>query len=155
MSELKQGEESCPALKTAEKWPSLPLDPRPLLTGTFLVKDCERHGEAAQCDPCIPGASFSPDHHARRHCESCRHCNSGEMGKPPGEQGGRAGCGEAKRRGSELVTSRLLQVEAMLGNGVTWAYALGRTLVLQRRGKQNLGGCWNGCITQIMTRRGK
>ncbi|XP_041592761.1 CD27 antigen isoform X1 [Vulpes lagopus] len=45
--------------------------------GTFLVKDCERHGEAAQCDPCIPGASFSPDHHARRHCESCRHCNSG------------------------------------------------------------------------------
>ncbi|KAM8912687.1 CD27 antigen isoform 2-T2 [Lycaon pictus] len=44
--------------------------------GTFLVKDCERHGEAAQCDPCIPGTSFSPDHHARRHCESCRHCNS-------------------------------------------------------------------------------
>ncbi|XP_045637210.1 CD27 antigen isoform X1 [Ursus americanus] len=45
--------------------------------GTFLVKDCDRHGEAAQCDPCIPGASFSPEHHSRRHCESCRHCNSG------------------------------------------------------------------------------
>ncbi|XP_021546385.1 CD27 antigen [Neomonachus schauinslandi] len=45
--------------------------------GTFLVKDCDRTGEAAQCDPCIPGASFSPDHHSRRHCESCRHCNSG------------------------------------------------------------------------------
>ncbi|XP_058599911.1 CD27 antigen isoform X2 [Neofelis nebulosa] len=45
--------------------------------GTFLVKDCDRHGEAAQCDPCILGASFSPDHHIRRHCESCRHCNSG------------------------------------------------------------------------------
>ncbi|XP_029809146.1 CD27 antigen isoform X2 [Suricata suricatta] len=44
--------------------------------GTFLVKDCDRHGEAAQCDPCTPGASFSPDHHIRRHCESCRHCNS-------------------------------------------------------------------------------
>ncbi|XP_053751425.1 CD27 antigen isoform X3 [Panthera pardus] len=44
--------------------------------GTFLVKDCDRHGEAAQCDPCILGASFSPDHHIRRHCESCRHCNS-------------------------------------------------------------------------------
>ncbi|XP_077615268.1 CD27 antigen isoform X1 [Crocuta crocuta] len=45
--------------------------------GTFLVKDCNRHGGAAQCDPCIPGTSFSPDHHIRRHCESCRHCNSG------------------------------------------------------------------------------
>ncbi|KAI5760118.1 CD27 [Gulo gulo luscus] len=45
--------------------------------GTFLVKDCDKHGESAQCDPCIQGASFSPDHHSRRHCESCRHCNSG------------------------------------------------------------------------------
>ncbi|EFB13981.1 hypothetical protein PANDA_011272, partial [Ailuropoda melanoleuca] len=45
--------------------------------GTFLVKDCDRHGESAQCDPCILGASFSPEHHSRRHCESCRHCNSG------------------------------------------------------------------------------
>ncbi|XP_027977038.1 CD27 antigen isoform X3 [Eumetopias jubatus] len=44
--------------------------------GTFLVKDCDRPGEAPQCDPCVPGASFSPDHHSRRHCESCRHCNS-------------------------------------------------------------------------------
>ncbi|KAI4545988.1 hypothetical protein MG293_002543 [Ovis ammon polii] len=46
-------------------------------TGTFLVKDCEQHGEAAQCDPCTPGVSFTPDHHSRPHCESCRHCNSG------------------------------------------------------------------------------
>ncbi|XP_047599096.1 CD27 antigen isoform X1 [Lutra lutra] len=45
--------------------------------GTFLMKDCDKHGESAQCDPCIQGASFSPDHHSRRHCESCRHCNSG------------------------------------------------------------------------------
>ncbi|XP_003796525.1 CD27 antigen [Otolemur garnettii] len=45
--------------------------------GTFRVKDCDRDGKAAQCDPCIPGISFSPDHHARPHCENCRHCNSG------------------------------------------------------------------------------
>eukprot|EP00074_Homo_sapiens_P097084 XP_016875721.1 CD27 antigen isoform X1 [Homo sapiens] len=45
--------------------------------GTFLVKDCDQHRKAAQCDPCIPGVSFSPDHHTRPHCESCRHCNSG------------------------------------------------------------------------------
>uniref|UniRef100_A0A8C9AB01 CD27 antigen n=1 Tax=Prolemur simus TaxID=1328070 RepID=A0A8C9AB01_PROSS len=45
--------------------------------GTFLVKDCDQHRKAAQCDPCIPGISFSPDHHSRPHCESCRHCNSG------------------------------------------------------------------------------
>ncbi|XP_054552759.1 CD27 antigen [Talpa occidentalis] len=45
--------------------------------GTFLVKDCDRPGTAARCDPCTPGVSFSPDHHARPHCESCRHCNSG------------------------------------------------------------------------------
>ncbi|XP_062051434.1 CD27 antigen isoform X3 [Lepus europaeus] len=44
--------------------------------GTFLVKDCDEHGEAAQCEPCVPGVSFSPDHHSRHHCESCRHCNS-------------------------------------------------------------------------------
>uniref|UniRef100_A0A287CXM4 CD27 antigen n=1 Tax=Ictidomys tridecemlineatus TaxID=43179 RepID=A0A287CXM4_ICTTR len=47
--------------------------------GTFLVKDCDQHRKAAQCDPCIPGVSFSPDHHTRPHCESCRHCNFGEM----------------------------------------------------------------------------
>ncbi|XP_025138854.1 CD27 antigen isoform X3 [Bubalus bubalis] len=47
--------------------------------GTFLVKDCEQHGEAAQCNPCTPGVSFMPDHHSRPHCESCRHCNSGEV----------------------------------------------------------------------------
>lgn len=117
-SKLQQGEEPCTTLKRAEERTSLGLDPGPLLTGTFLVKDCDRHGEAAQCDPCIPGASFSPEHHSRRHCESCRHCNSGEMGKPLGEQGGRAGCGEARRRGSEFITSRLLQVESMLENGV-------------------------------------
>ncbi|XP_023597254.1 CD27 antigen isoform X1 [Trichechus manatus latirostris] len=45
--------------------------------GTFLVKDCDRHGKAAQCEPCVPGVSFSPDHHTRPHCESCRHCNFG------------------------------------------------------------------------------
>uniref|UniRef100_A0A8I5MXU1 CD27 antigen n=1 Tax=Papio anubis TaxID=9555 RepID=A0A8I5MXU1_PAPAN len=45
--------------------------------GTFLVKDCDQHRKAAQCHPCVPGVSFSPDHHTRPHCESCRHCNSG------------------------------------------------------------------------------
>uniref|UniRef100_A0A8C2W5N2 CD27 antigen n=1 Tax=Chinchilla lanigera TaxID=34839 RepID=A0A8C2W5N2_CHILA len=43
--------------------------------GTFLVKDCDQHSTAAQCDPCKPGLSFSPDYHSRRHCESCRHCH--------------------------------------------------------------------------------
>ncbi|KAM6162682.1 CD27 antigen [Erethizon dorsatum] len=45
--------------------------------GTFLVKDCNQHSTAAQCDPCKPGLSFSPDYHSRRHCESCRHCHWG------------------------------------------------------------------------------
>ncbi|XP_020013834.1 CD27 antigen isoform X2 [Castor canadensis] len=45
--------------------------------GTFFVKDCDQFRKAAQCDWCIPGVSFSPDHHTRPHCESCRHCNSG------------------------------------------------------------------------------
>ncbi|XP_022433080.1 CD27 antigen isoform X1 [Delphinapterus leucas] len=45
--------------------------------GTFLVKECDQHEKATQCDPCTPGVSFSPDHHTRPHCESCRHCNSG------------------------------------------------------------------------------
>ncbi|XP_006862822.1 PREDICTED: CD27 antigen [Chrysochloris asiatica] len=45
--------------------------------GTFLVKDCDEHGKAARCEPCVPGVSFSPDHHSRPHCESCRHCNFG------------------------------------------------------------------------------
>ncbi|CAO2606629.1 CD27 antigen [Lemmus lemmus] len=44
--------------------------------GTFLVKDCSQNRTAAQCDSCLPGISFSADYHARRHCESCRHCNS-------------------------------------------------------------------------------
>uniref|UniRef100_A0A8D0Q417 CD27 molecule n=1 Tax=Sus scrofa TaxID=9823 RepID=A0A8D0Q417_PIG len=57
--------------------PSAALDPRLLLTGTFLVKDCDQHGKAARCDPCKQGVSFSPDYHSRPHCESCRHCNSG------------------------------------------------------------------------------
>ncbi|KAJ8790882.1 hypothetical protein J1605_020976 [Eschrichtius robustus] len=45
--------------------------------GTFLVKECDQHEKATQCDPCTPGVSFSPDHHTRPHCESCRHCTSG------------------------------------------------------------------------------
>ncbi|XP_055465420.1 CD27 antigen isoform X2 [Psammomys obesus] len=45
--------------------------------GTFFVKDCSQDRTAAQCDPCIPGISFSPGYHTRPHCESCRHCNSG------------------------------------------------------------------------------
>ncbi|KAM6214292.1 CD27 antigen [Rhynchocyon petersi] len=45
--------------------------------GTFLVKDCDGNGKATQCDPCVPGVSFSPVHHTRPHCESCRHCNFG------------------------------------------------------------------------------
>ncbi|MBV97527.1 CD27 antigen, partial [Eschrichtius robustus] len=44
--------------------------------GTFLVKECDQHEKATQCDPCTPGVSFSPDHHTRPHCESCRHCTS-------------------------------------------------------------------------------
>ncbi|XP_060162341.1 CD27 antigen isoform X1 [Globicephala melas] len=54
--------------------------------GTFLVKECDQHEKATQCDPCTPGVSFSPDHHTRPHCESCRHCNSGEMGKHLGSK---------------------------------------------------------------------
>lgn len=79
--------------------PSLGRDPGPLLTGTFLKKHCDRDSKAAQCDPCVPGISFSPDHNTRPHCENCRHCNSGEMGKHLGEQDGRVGCGEAKGGG--------------------------------------------------------
>ncbi|XP_036107193.1 CD27 antigen isoform X2 [Molossus molossus] len=45
--------------------------------GTFLKKHCDGNRKAAQCDPCIPGISFSPDHNSRPHCENCRHCNSG------------------------------------------------------------------------------
>ncbi|XP_041534692.1 CD27 antigen [Microtus oregoni] len=47
--------------------------------GTFLVKDCSQNRTASQCDSCLPGVSFSADYHARRHCESCRHCNSGPL----------------------------------------------------------------------------
>ncbi|XP_064335034.1 CD27 antigen isoform X2 [Camelus dromedarius] len=45
--------------------------------GMFLVKHCDQEGKAAQCGRCTLGVSFSPDHHTRPHCESCRHCNSG------------------------------------------------------------------------------
>uniref|UniRef100_A0A8C4PQT0 CD27 antigen n=1 Tax=Equus asinus asinus TaxID=83772 RepID=A0A8C4PQT0_EQUAS len=45
--------------------------------GTFLKDDCDRYGRITQCHSCISGVSFSPDYHARPHCESCRHCNSG------------------------------------------------------------------------------
>lgn len=100
-SELKE-RNPVPALTRAEKWPSLGLDPGPLLAGTFLVKDCDKHGESAQCDPCIQGASFSPDHHSRRHCESCRHCNSGEMGKPLGAKVAEAGVGKQGGGGQSL-----------------------------------------------------
>uniref|UniRef100_A0A8C4MDD6 CD27 antigen n=1 Tax=Equus asinus asinus TaxID=83772 RepID=A0A8C4MDD6_EQUAS len=51
--------------------------------GTFLKDDCDRYGRITQCHSCISGVSFSPDYHARPHCESCRHCNSGEMGNWP------------------------------------------------------------------------
>lgn len=74
-------------LERAGEWFSWGLDPGTLLTGTFLVKDCEQHREAAQCNPCTPGVSFMPDHHSRPHCENCRHCNSGEVGQRLGEQG--------------------------------------------------------------------
>ncbi|XP_006084204.1 CD27 antigen [Myotis lucifugus] len=47
--------------------------------GTFLKKHCDQQRAAAQCEPCIPGVSFSPDHNARPHCESCRHCHSGHL----------------------------------------------------------------------------
>lgn len=86
--------------------PSAALDPRLLLTGTFLVKDCDQHGKAARCDPCKQGVSFSPDYHSRPHCESCRHCNYGER---LGEQ--RGGGVRAS------AASRQWQVEPMVGNG--------------------------------------
>ncbi|XP_043738483.1 CD27 antigen isoform X2 [Cervus elaphus] len=68
------GPKSCPEKHywTQEGWCCQTCEP-----GTFLVKDCEQPGKAAQCNPCTPGVSFTPDHHSRPHCESCRHCNSG------------------------------------------------------------------------------
>ncbi|XP_011364177.1 CD27 antigen [Pteropus vampyrus] len=47
--------------------------------GTFLRKDCDWNRKATQCDSCILGISFSPDHNTRPHCENCRHCNSGHL----------------------------------------------------------------------------
>ncbi|XP_074125149.1 CD27 antigen [Sminthopsis crassicaudata] len=66
--------------------------------GTFLVGDCEGDGKDPHCKSCIPGLSFTPDHHAQRQCESCRICNNGfsiqkcnittntECGCPEGQQ---------------------------------------------------------------------
>ncbi|XP_012616103.2 CD27 antigen [Microcebus murinus] len=65
---------SCPE---RHYWAQAQLCCRMCEPGTFLVKDCDQHRKAARCDPCTPGSSFSPDHHSRPHCESCRHCNSG------------------------------------------------------------------------------
>ncbi|XP_049628447.1 LOW QUALITY PROTEIN: CD27 antigen [Suncus etruscus] len=45
--------------------------------GTFLVKDCNESMKAPQCRNCVLGLSFSPEHHHRSHCESCRFCDSG------------------------------------------------------------------------------
>ncbi|XP_071077184.1 CD27 antigen isoform X4 [Desmodus rotundus] len=47
--------------------------------GTFLKKHCDGERKAAQCHPCVPGISYSPDHNSRPHCENCRHCNSGHV----------------------------------------------------------------------------
>ncbi|KAM8980077.1 CD27 antigen isoform 3-T3 [Sarcophilus harrisii] len=44
--------------------------------GTFLVRDCDGDGKDPHCKSCIPGLSFTPDHHAQRQCESCRICNN-------------------------------------------------------------------------------
>lgn len=86
------------------------LDPGPLLTGTFLKKHCDGQRKAAQCEPCVPGISFSPDHNTRPHCENCRHCHSGEMGKHPGSKGAQLGVEEQRRgRVGALVASRLRQ----------------------------------------------
>ncbi|XP_074050542.1 CD27 antigen isoform X1 [Macrotis lagotis] len=45
--------------------------------GTYLVRDCDGEGKDPRCKSCIPGVSFTPDHHAQRQCESCRICNNG------------------------------------------------------------------------------
>lgn len=84
------------------------LDLGPLLTGTFLKKHCDGQGKAAQCQPCVPGISFSPDHNTRPHCENCRHCHSGEMGKHPGSKGAQLGV-EEHRRGRVGASLPLLQ----------------------------------------------
>lgn len=76
-TELKQSQAACGAWRNHLAWT---LILAPLLTGTFLVKDCSQNRTASQCDSCLPGISFSADYHARRHCESCRHCNSGKRG---------------------------------------------------------------------------
>lgn len=47
--------------------------------GTFLKEHCDGDRKAAQCRPCVPGISYSPDHNSRPHCENCRHCNSGHV----------------------------------------------------------------------------
>lgn len=103
------------------------------------MKECDQHEKATQCDPCTPGVSFSPDHHTRPHCESCRHCNSGEMGKHLGEQ---SGYGEAKRgQVGASVASRLWQVESVVGNGAPWAVCVdvvGRAVKWFREGASRI-----------------
>lgn len=124
-SEFQQGEESCIAqgttLQRAEKQPPLTLDPGPLLTGMFLRKHCDWHRKAAQCEPCTLGISFSPDYNTRRHCENCRHCNSGEMGKHLGSKVAELSVGEQTQgRARASAASRLWQVEPMFGDRASW-----------------------------------
>ncbi|XP_035873250.1 CD27 antigen isoform X2 [Phyllostomus discolor] len=47
--------------------------------GMFLKKHCDGDKQPAQCQPCVLGISYSPDHNSRSHCENCRHCNSGHV----------------------------------------------------------------------------
>lgn len=113
--------------------------------GTFLVKDCDQHGKATQCNPCVPGTSFAPDHHHRRHCESCRHCNSGE---PGGEAfgGARLGQGWEWRSGEEgsqdfRATPSGAKADKEVGCPEQAHNDRQRGLVFQGRSKQNLGDC--------------
>ncbi|KAM5262583.1 CD27 antigen [Ctenodactylus gundi] len=103
--------------------------------GTFFVKDCEQHGGAAQCDPCIAGVSFSPDHHTRPHCESCRHCNSGLLTRnctvtanaectcPQGRQCRDKECTECDPSPSPLLTTRPLEAPGTHPAPTEFSYA--------------------------------
>lgn len=123
-SSLQQGEESCSARGTTfaegEKQPPLSLDLGPLLTGMFLKKHCDGDRKAAQCHPCVPGISYSPDHNSRPHCENCRHCNSGEMGEHLGSKVAKLGAEEQSGGRVRASVASRLQAEPMLGNGVPW-----------------------------------
>ncbi|XP_007935388.1 CD27 antigen [Orycteropus afer afer] len=89
--------------------------------GMYLVKDCDEHGKAAQCEPCVSGVSFSPNHHSRPHCESCRHCNFGlrirnctitanaECACPNGWQCRDKECTDCDQLPNSLLTTRLSQ----------------------------------------------